>query len=70
MPYGLIVLVVSVALTGVFVFVSEASYWSKALVVALMAVSFMWRYGFFLRVVVSVSLSLYFTYLTSRSGRG
>jgi hypothetical protein len=66
MPYGLIVLVASIALAFVYVFVSEASYWSKALVAGLLLVSFMWRYGLFLQVAVGVCLSLYFTYLKSR----
>lgn len=68
MPYGLIVMVASIALTGVYVFATDAAYWSKALVVALLLVSFAWRYGLFLRVALSVFLSLYFVYLKSRSG--
>jgi hypothetical protein len=67
MPYGLIVLVASIALTGVYVFVTEASYWSKALVVGLLLVSLVWRYGMFLQVALGIFLSLYFTYLKSRS---
>ena len=70
MPYGLIVLVASIALTVVYVFVTDASYWSKALVTALLLVSFAWRYGFFLRVALGVFLSLYCTYLKSRSEGG
>ena len=66
MPYGLIVLVAAIALTGVYVFVTEASYWSKALVTALLLVSFAWRYGLFLRVALGVFLALYFTYLKAR----
>jgi hypothetical protein len=62
MPYGLIVLVASIALTGAYVFATEASYWSKALVIALLLVSFAWRYGFFLRAALGVFLALYFTY--------
>jgi hypothetical protein len=68
MPYGLILLVASIALTGVYVFATDAAYWSKALVVALLLVSFAWRYGLFLRVALGVFLSLYFMYLKSRSG--
>jgi hypothetical protein len=66
MPYALIVLVASIALTVVYVFVTDASYWSKALVTALMLVSFAWRYGFYLRVGLGVFLALYFTYLKAR----
>ena len=67
MPYGLIVLVASIALTGVFVFVTDASYWWKALVLALLVLSLLWRYGVFLQVGLGVSLSLYLTYLKARS---
>ena len=67
MPYGLIVLVAAIAFTGVYVFVTEASYWSKALVVVLLLASFVWRYGMFLQVTLGIFLSLYFTYLKSRS---
>ena len=66
MPYGLIVTVAAIALTGVYVLVTEASYWSKALVVALLLVSFGWRYGLFLQVALGVFLCLYFTYLKAR----
>jgi len=70
MPYGLIVLLVPVALVAVCVFVTEASIWSKALVAGLLLVSFAWRYGIYLRVALAVFLSLYFTCLKSRSERG
>jgi hypothetical protein len=66
MPYSLIVTVASIALTCVYVFATEASYWSKASVTALLLLSFAWRYGFFLRVALGVSLALYFTYLKAR----
>ena len=66
MPYGLIVLVASIALTVVYVFVTDASYWSKALAAALLLVSFAWRYGFYLRAGLGVVLALYFTYLKAR----
>jgi len=66
MPYALIVLVVSIALSVVYVFVTDASSWSKALVMALLLLSFAWRYGFFLRVALGVFLSLYFMYLKAR----
>ena len=67
MPYGYIVLIASIALVGVFVFVTRAPLWSKGLVLVLLAGSFAWRYGLFLRAALSVSLSLYFTYLKSRT---
>ena len=67
MPYGLIVMVASIALAAVYVFASEESFWSKALVAGLLLVSFVWHYGLFLRVALSIVLSLYFTYLKSRS---
>jgi hypothetical protein len=67
MPYGFIPLIASIALTGVYVFVTEASFWSKALVAGLLVVSLAWRYGLFLQVALSVFLSLYFTYLKSRA---
>ena len=69
MPYGLIVMVASVALAGVYVFATEASSWSKGLVVGLLLLSCVWRYGVFLQVALGVFLSLYFTYLKSRSER-
>ena len=67
MPYGLIPLVAAIALTGVYVFVTEASPWSKALVVGLLVVSFLWRYGLFLQIGLSIVLLLYFTHLKARS---
>lgn len=70
MPYGLIVLAGSVALTGVYVFVTEASFWSKSLVSGLLLLSFVWRYGMYLQVGLGIFLSLYFTYVKSRSKRG
>ena len=66
MPYGLIVLAASIALVAAYVFVTDVSYWLKALVAGLLVFSFLWRYGFFLRVALGVSISLYFTYLKSR----
>ncbi len=69
MPYGLIVLVVTIALAGVYVFGTDASLWSKALVTGLLFLSFLWRYGFFLRVALGILLCLYFTYLKARSSR-
>ena len=70
MPYGLIVLVASFALTGVYVFVTEVSVWLKALFVGLLLVSLVWRYGLFLQAAMSVCLSLYFTYLKARCKMG
>jgi hypothetical protein len=66
MPYGLIVIVASIALVGVYVFAADASYRLKALVAALLLFSFAWRYGLFLQLALSISLCLYFTYLKSR----
>jgi hypothetical protein len=66
MPYGLIILVASIALTVVFVFVTDTSYWLKALVTALLVVSFAWRYGFYLRAGLGVFIALFFTYLKAR----
>ena len=65
-PYGFIVLVASVALTGVYVFVADVAVWLKALFVGLLLVSLVWRYGLFLQVALTVCLSLYFTYLKAR----
>ena len=66
MPYGFIALVAAIALTGVFVLVTEAAVWWKVLVVGLLLLSFRWYYGFFLQVLITISLSLYFTYLKAR----
>jgi hypothetical protein len=66
MGYGLIPLIASIALAGVYVFVTEASLWSKALVAGLLGVSLVWRYGLFLQVGLGVFLVLYFIYLRSR----
>ena len=67
MPYGLIVLVASFALTGVYVFVTDVSRWLKALFVGLLLVSLVWSYGFFLQVALSLCLSVYFKYLKARN---
>jgi hypothetical protein len=66
MPYGLIALIASIALTGVYVLVTEAPVWSKVLVAGLLGVSLVWSYGVYLQVVLSICLSLYFTYFKSR----
>ena len=60
-------MVAVIALAGVYIFASEESVWSKALVAGLLLLSFVWRYGLFLQVALGVFLSLYFTYLKSRS---
>jgi hypothetical protein len=52
--------VASIALTGVYVFVTEASYWSKTRVVGLLLLSILWRYGLFLQIALGIFLSLYF----------
>ena len=66
MPYTLIVTVAAVALAGVYVCVTESSFWSKGLVTVLLLASFAWRYGFFIQVGLGVFLALYFTYLKAR----
>lgn len=66
MPYGFIALAASIALSGVYVFVTETPVWSKVLVALVLGVSLVWRYGFFLQLALGVFLSLYFTYLGSR----
>jgi hypothetical protein len=67
MPYGLVVLVVSFALTGTFVFVTDVSRCLKALSVGLLLVSLVWECGFFLQVALSICISIYFKYLKARS---
>ena len=67
MPYGLVVLAAAIAFTGVYVLTTEASLWSKAVVVLLLAMSLVWRHGLFLQVGLGVFLSLYFTYLKARA---
>ena len=66
MPYGLIVTVAAIALTGVYVCLTEASFWWKGLVTVLLLVSLAWRYGFFLQVGLGVFLGFYFTYYKAR----
>jgi membrane protein implicated in regulation of membrane protease activity len=66
MPYGLIVTVAAIALTGVYVCVTHASNWSKALVTVVLLVSFAWRYGFYLQLGLGVFLAFYFTYVKAR----
>ena len=69
MPYNLIVLVAVLALTGAFVFAADAALWLKGLVVGLLALSFLWRYGIFLQVAIGIGLSLYLTYLKARDSK-
>jgi hypothetical protein len=66
MPYALIVTVAAIALAGVYVFLTESSFWSKGLVTVLLLVSFAWGYGFFLQVGLGIFLALYLTYLKAR----
>jgi hypothetical protein len=62
MPYSLIPLIASIALTGIYVLTTEASVRSKALVVGLLGVSLVWRYGMFVQAALGIFLLLYFTY--------
>jgi len=66
MPYGLIVLVPSVALVVWYVFVAEAPYWLKGAAAGLLVGSLFWRYWFLLQAAIGVVLSLYFVYLKAR----
>lgn len=70
MPYGLLVLIVTIAMTVVFVFVTDASIWLKALALGMLLLSFAWHHGMYLQVALGIALSLYFTYLKSYSERG
>jgi hypothetical protein len=67
MPYFLIPLIVSVALAAVYVLVTDAPVWAKLLVAALLAVSFVWRFGLFLQVGLAVSILLYLKCLKART---
>jgi hypothetical protein len=62
-PYGLIVLVASIALSGKYLFVREASLWSKIVVTGLLLVSLGWGYGFFLQAALGIVLATYFKYI-------
>ena len=66
MGYGFIALVGSIALTAVYVLVTDAAYWLKALIAALLAVSLMWRFGLYLQVAISIFILYYLTYLRTR----
>jgi len=63
MPYGLIALVASVALTATYVFTADAPAWTKVLVVVLLVLSFIWRFGLFLQAGLSISILLYMRYV-------
>lgn len=66
MPYGLIPLVASVILTGIYLY-TEASWWSKILVVGLLLLSLACYFGYLhfpvfgliLRVALCVFILLY-----------
>jgi hypothetical protein len=66
MPYALIVTVAAIALSGVYVCLTEASNWSKALVTVVLLASFAWRHGFWLQLGLGVFLAFYFTYVKAR----
>ena len=66
MPYGLIVTVAAIALAGVYVFLTESSFWSKGLVTLLLLASFEWRCGFFVQVGLGMFLAFYLKYLKAR----
>jgi len=66
MGYGFIALVGSIALTAVYVLVTDAAYWLKALAAVLLVVSLMWRFGLYLQVAISIFILYYLTYLRSR----
>ena len=62
-PYGLVVLIASIILSGRFLFIKEASWWPKAVVIGLLAISLEWRYGFFLQAALGIMLAIYFQYI-------
>lgn len=66
LPYYLIPLIGSIALTAVFVFVTNARAWTKLLAIVLEASSFYWKYGMFLQVTLCISILLYLAYLKAR----
>jgi hypothetical protein len=69
MGYTLIATTVSVALAVTFLFVADASNWVKVVVALLLVVSFGWRYGFFLRLVLGIGLAIYFAYVKAITER-
>jgi hypothetical protein len=64
MPYGTIITALAIALAGVYVVATEASFWSKDLVMGLLLVSFEWRYAFCFEWGLG-----YFWHFTSRISR-
>jgi len=66
MPYGLIILVITLALAGKYVFAAEVSRWLKALIVGLLLLSLEWPHGVFLRLGLSLYIALYFIYMKAR----
>jgi hypothetical protein len=66
MPYALVLIAV-IALSGAYIFVTDTPYWSKALVLAVLLLSFFWRYGVFVRLALGIFLALYFTYVKARN---
>ena len=65
MPYGIIALVASIALTGTYVWTADAPGWTKVLAVAVLVISLAWRYGVFLQVGLSISILLYLRYMSA-----
>jgi hypothetical protein len=62
-PYGLVVLIALVFLSGKFFILKEISWRLKALVMGLVAISLGWRYGFFLQAALGITLAIYFKYV-------
>ena len=69
MPYGLIVTAAAIALVAVYALITDVALWLKALVVLLLLGSLGWRYGVYLQAVLGVSISLYLTYVRSRTSQ-
>ena len=69
MPYGLIVTAAAIALVAVYALITDVALWLKALVVLLLLCSLGWRYGVYLQAVLGVSISLYLTYVRSRTSQ-
>jgi membrane protein implicated in regulation of membrane protease activity len=65
MPYGLIALIAAILLTAKYV-TTQASTWSKVVVVGLVAVSLLWSYGMFVQAAVAAFLSVFFAYQKAR----
>ena len=62
MPYGLILLLVLITLAGRYVLFTDVSPRLKVVVVGLVVLSFVWEYGIFVQLGLSLCLSVYFTY--------